>query len=183
MRSSASTAFRIGIAGWKNAGKTTLTAALVRELTARGLAVATVKHAHHGFAVDRPETDSGRHGEAGSVETAILADNGRWAIMHNETVPDDDPLEALLSRMSPADIVLVEGMKHAPHAKIEVVGEAGEGRPHLFPTDPAVVAIAADRPVRTHLPVLARDDIAGLADFILALRAKARPLQDGTGPA
>ena len=179
----AAEAYRIGIAGWKNAGKTTLAAALVRELSGRGLAVATVKHAHHGFAVDRPGSDSDSHSRAGSVETAIFSDSGRWAIMHNLETPVDDPLRALLARMSPADIVLVEGMKHARHPKIEVIGEQGADRPFLFPDDPDIVAIAADREIPTSLPVFARSDIAALADLIMALRAAAGPLQDGSRPA
>ncbi len=115
-----------GITGWKNSGKTTLTERLITELTSRGWRVATVKHAHHDFDIDKEGTDSFRHRLAGATEVAIVSDR-RWALMH-ELRGDEEPLlETMLARMSPCDIVLVEGYKRENHKKIEARRDRGEG--------------------------------------------------------
>ena len=156
-----------GVTGWKNAGKTTLTERLVAEFVRRGWRVSTIKHAHHAVDIDRPGTDSFRHRAAGAIEVALVGGQ-RYAIMREEAEP---PLSAVLARLAPADLVLIEGYKREGHPKIEV--RAGDV-PSLAAGDPAVVAIAADtRPVDTALPWFHRDDIAAIADFI-ASRAPPR---------
>lgn len=155
----------MGVIGWKNAGKTTLTERLVAELTRRGWRVATVKHAHHDADIDRPGRDSHRHRVAGASEVALVTGR-RWAIMHES--PEAEPtLEEVLARLAPADLVLIEGFKRGPHPKIEVRGS--DPKESIAATDSQVVAIAADRaPPEKHLPWFRRDDVAGLADFIAA---------------
>lgn len=144
-----------GIVGRKNAGKTTLVVALVRELTARGLTVATIKHAHHGFEVDREGTDSHAHRMAGAREVAVSG-GGRWAIMREG---DDEPtLAEIAARLSPADIVLVEGYKREPHPKIELRRGGAPLGPHEAS---GVVAVAGDG------GRFAADDVAAIADFAL----------------
>ena len=106
-----------GIVGRKNAGKTTLVVKLVRELTGRGLRVATIKHAHHAFEIDREGTDSHAHRMAGAGEV-LLSGGGRWALMHEGT--DEPSLAALVAKLSPADLVLVEGFKREAHPKAEL---------------------------------------------------------------
>ena len=71
----------IGVAGFKNAGKTTLVEKLVAELTRRGFAISTIKHAHHSFDIDHEGRDSFRHRKAGATEVAVVSAN-RWAIIH-----------------------------------------------------------------------------------------------------
>lgn len=155
-----------GITGWKNSGKTTLTERLVTELVRRGWRVSTVKHAHHDFDIDRPGADSFRHREAGATEVAIVSGR-RWALMHELRGEEEPPLAAVLARLSPADIVLVEGYKREGHRKIEVRRlEAGSREP-LSPRDPAIAAVAADHPQPGEtLPVFGLDDIAAIADFV-----------------
>lgn len=155
-----------GVTGWKNSGKTTLVEALVRELTGRGRKVATVKHAHHDFDIDKEGTDSFRHRQAGAKEVAIVSDR-RWALMHELGEEGEPTLEDVLSRLSPADLVLVEGYKRGTHRKIETRRiEAKDGSP-LTATDPHIAAIAADYPVAGEsIPVFRLDDISGIADFI-----------------
>ncbi len=149
-----------GVTGWKNAGKTTLVERLVAEFVSRGWRVATVKHAHHDVDIDRPGTDSFRHRAAGATEVALVGGR-RYAIMHEAPGPS---LSEVLARLSPADLVLIEGYKLEPHAKIEVRAALGEP---MAPKDPAIVAIAADsEPKGSNLPWFHRDDIAGMADFI-----------------
>ena len=148
-----------GVTGWKNAGKTTLVERLVGEFVRRGWRVNTVKHAHHGLDIDQPGRDSYRHRAAGATEVAVVGGH-RYAIMREQQEPT---LAEVLARLSPADLVLIEGYKREPHHKIEV--RAG-GEP-MAPRDPNIVAIASDqRPADGRLPWFRRDDIAGIADFI-----------------
>ena len=154
-----------GVTGWKDAGKTTLIERLVSELTERGYSISTVNHAHHAADVDNPGRDSHRHRHAGAGEV-LLSSPTRWALMHELRGAPEPALPELLARLSPADLVLVEGFKREPHPKIECRREA-MGKMH-HEDDPSVRAIAADGPVKTTLPVFALDDAKGIADFILA---------------
>jgi molybdopterin-guanine dinucleotide biosynthesis protein B len=149
-----------GVVGWKNTGKTTLVANLVHYFTGEGLRVATIKHAHKGFNLDHPGTDSSTHRDAGAIQTALLAE-GRWALMNE--VATDTSLTAMLARLDPCDLVLVEGFKAATHSMIECV--SGDRR-SIFVDNEAVVAVASDEPVDTTLPVFKRDDVATIAALI-----------------
>lgn len=156
----------IGITGWKNSGKTTLTERLVAEFVARGVRVSTVKHAHHAFDIDQPGTNSFRHRAAGAGEVAIVSGN-RWALMHELRGESEPSLDDVLARLSPCDLVIVEGYKREGHLKIETRRrEAKDTRP-LSMDDPNIVAVASDHalPGET-LPVFPIDDIAAMADFI-----------------
>jgi molybdopterin-guanine dinucleotide biosynthesis protein B len=157
-----------GVTGWKNSGKTTLLTRLVAEFTRRGYCVSTVKHAHHEFDIDKPATDSFRHREAGATEVMIVSGH-RWALMHELRGAHEPPLEAALERLSPCDLVLVEGYKREGHPKIEVRRrDAARGEP-LAPGDPSIVAVAADHATDSHgLPLFGLDDVAGVADFVAA---------------
>lgn len=156
-----------GVTGWKNAGKTTLVERLVAEFVRRGWTVNTVKHAHHDVDIDQPGTDSARHRAAGATEVALVG-GLRYAIMREQGEP---ALGQVLERLSPADLVLIEGYKREPHPKIEV--RAGNGN-SMAASDPAIVAIASDvPPSETHLPWFRRDDIAAIADFVAGRLAAA----------
>jgi molybdopterin-guanine dinucleotide biosynthesis adapter protein len=154
-----------GIAGWKNSGKTTLTVALVAEFTRRGLAVATIKHAHHSFQIDDAETDSARHRRAGSGQVAIVS-RDRWAIVRELGGREEPSLADIVAMLEPCDLILVEGYKTTPIPKIEARRMASSEGIHLSDHDPHVVAIAADHAVTSQLPVFALDDVAAIADFI-----------------
>jgi len=157
----------IGITGWSGAGKTTLILKLIPLLTARGLKVSTLKHAHHMFDVDTPGKDSYEHRAAGATEVLIASEN-RFAIMHEFRGAPEPPLEVLLARLSPVDIVLIEGFKRAPHPKIEVY-RAANGKPPLHPGNPGIVAIASDSPFpEAGRPVIALDDAAAIAGMALS---------------
>lgn len=155
----------LGITGWKNSGKTTLTERLVTELTHRGWRVSTVKHAHHAFDIDKEGTDSFRHRAAGAAEVAIVSGN-RWALMHELRGEAEPRLEDILARLAPCDLVLIEGYKREGHAKIEVRRLQARDTTPLADQDHSIVAIAADHPVTgAKLPVFRLDDIAAIADF------------------
>lgn len=154
-----------GITGWKNSGKTHLVTRLVTELTARGFTVSTIKHAHHDADIDQPGRDSHRHRMAGAQEV-LLATPHRWALMHELRDAPEPGLDDLLARLSPVDLVLVEGFKRAAHPKIEA-HRAATGQPLLAPEMPTIRAVAADSPVVTALPRFDLNDTGGIASFIL----------------
>ena len=155
-----------GVVGWKNAGKTGLMERLVAEFTRRGLRVSTVKHAHHSFDVDHPGKDSYRHRAAGAGEV-LLVSAQRVAIMQELRGADEPPLSALLDRLQPADLVLVEGFKRDDHPKIEAF-RAETGNALIAPDDPTVRAVAADCALELGKPVFDLNDTGAIADFIAA---------------
>jgi molybdopterin-guanine dinucleotide biosynthesis protein MobB len=155
-----------GVVGWKNAGKTGLMERLVTEITSRGTTVSTVKHAHHNFDVDHPGKDSYRHRAAGATEV-LLASGNRFALMHELRGADEPPLSALLERLSPVDLVLIEGYKRDTHPKVEA-HRAVTGNPLIAPGDPTIRAIASDTKLDVDKPVFDLDDTSAIADFILS---------------
>ena len=154
-----------GIAGFKNSGKTTLVVALLRELTARGYRMATVKHAHHDFDIDHPGKDSHQHREAGANEV-IVASSRRWAHI-KELVDEPEPdLADLLKHIGDVDLILVEGYKHGDHPRLEV-RRAGQKQPVLAASNPEICAVVTDEALSDlTVPLFDRADTAGIADFI-----------------
>jgi molybdopterin-guanine dinucleotide biosynthesis adapter protein len=156
-----------GITGWSGSGKTTLLVSLIPALARRGVRVSTVKHAHHAFDIDIPGKDSYEHRRAGATEV-MVASGRRWAIVHELRDEAEPTLEALLDRLSPVDLVLIEGYKHGDYEKLEIYRPA-LGKPPLYPGDPQVVALASDaRLAGLPIPVLDLADIDGIAELILA---------------
>jgi molybdopterin-guanine dinucleotide biosynthesis adapter protein len=155
-----------GFAGFSGSGKTTLIEQLIPRFSARGLRVSLIKHAHHSFDMDRPGKDSYRHREAGASEVLITSGQ-RWVLMHELRGEAEPGLEAQLERLSPCDLVLVEGYKRSVIPKLEV-HRPSHGRPLLHPDDPHIVALACDGPVDTRLPMLDLNDYDAVARFILA---------------
>lgn len=157
----------IGLAGWSGAGKTTLLCKLIPALAARGLTVSTLKHAHHAFEIDQPGKDSFTHRKAGARE--VLVASARRMALLREYAPDEGepPLGELLARLSPVDLVFVEGFKAWPHPKIEVY-RAGLGKPLLHASSPNVRAIASDGPLpQAPVPVVDLNDVEAIADTAL----------------
>jgi molybdopterin-guanine dinucleotide biosynthesis protein B len=162
-----------GLAGWSGSGKTTLMTVLIPEFVARGVTVSTIKHAHHAFDVDQPGKDSWRHRQAGASEVMVASER-RWALMH-ELRDDPEPgLDELVPRMTPVDLLLVEGFKHHPHPKIEIY-RPSIAKPPFYPDDHWVVAVACDEELPgLILPWLPLGDPAAVADFILRHDGRAR---------
>lgn len=153
-----------GIAGYSGSGKTTLIERLLPWLMARGLKVAVLKQSHHDFEIDVPGKDSWRHRQAGACEV-LVSSPYRWAVVHELRGAPEPSLADHLARLSPCDLVLVEGFKRAELPKLEVWRSAN-GKPWLHPDDPAILAAASDV-APAGLRHLALDDIAGIGDFIL----------------
>ncbi|ATX64426.1 molybdopterin-guanine dinucleotide biosynthesis protein B [Roseinatronobacter bogoriensis] len=155
-----------GVTGWKNTGKTGLMERLVAEMVARGLTVSTVKHAHHDTEIDHPGRDSYRHRVAGAREV-VLSSPRRWAVMHELRDRPEPMLAELLTRLSPVDLVLVEGYKRANHPKVEAY-RAETGRDLLARENGTIRAVAADIAIDDLAqPVFHLDDTSAIADFIL----------------
>lgn len=155
-----------GVTGWKNAGKTGLMERLVSEISGRGYSVSTIKHAHHAFDVDQAGTDSFRHRQAGAKEV-LLASGHRVALMQELRGAAEPSLSDLLARLSPVDLVLIEGYKREPHPKIEAY-RASVGNDLIAPGDENIHAVASDVPLELDRPVFDLNDTVSIADFILA---------------
>ena len=157
-----------GLAGYSGAGKTTLLEELIPRFTARGLRVSLIKHTHHNFDVDRPGKDSWRHREAGASEVMLVCDQ-RWAIMHELRGRPEPSFEEQIARLSPCDLVLVEGFKYTPIPKLEIHRPAN-GKPFIWPENKDVIAVASDAVLElpAHLALLDLNDRDAIAAFILA---------------
>lgn len=157
-----------GLAGWKRSGKTELMTRLLPVLGGLGLRVSAVKEARRDFDIDQPGKDSFLHRIAGATEV-MLASSHRWALMQERRGRADDPrLAEILDRLTPADLVLVEGFRHEGHKKLEI-HRASIGKKLLAPDDATIVAVASDTPLAgLGVPVLDIDDTAAIADLIVA---------------
>ena len=158
-----------GFAGWSGSGKTTLIEQLVPILVERAGRVSLVKHAHHAFDIDHPGKDSFRHREAGCTEV-LVSSARRYAVTHELRGEPELTLTQAIARLSPCDLVLVEGYKSQPIPKLEVWRPA-VGKPLLHPGDAAIRGVATDTPEALRdapLPVLRLDQIDEIATFVLA---------------
>ena len=162
---------RFGVTGWSGSGKTTLIRRLLPRLRARGLEVATVKHARHGFDL-LPSGHPARAWRAAGAAHVVLAAPEGWAHLR-EGGGDEPSLDGLLGALGPVDLVLIEGYKRGGHDKIEV-HRGDDEKPLLAARDPTVVAVASDRAIPAArlngraLPVFALDNVAGIAAFLLS---------------
>ena len=158
-----------GLAGWSGSGKTTLIVNLIPELVGRGLSVSTMKHAHHDFDIDQPGKDSYEHRQAGASEVIISASK-RWALMHEVRNEGEPCVDDLIARLTPVDLLLVEGFKWHAHAKMEIHRPI-LGKPLLQNDDPHIIAVASDQNIENlSVPVFDLNDIIGIADFIIKKR-------------
>ena len=157
----------MGIVGWSGSGKTSLVVEVLPILKRHGLKVSTMKHAHHRFDVDKPGKDSFRHREAGASEILVVT-SSRWVLMHESREEPEPSIESLIERMTPVDLLLVEGFKTHHHPKLEIHRES-EGKPLLYQDDPEIVAVASDIPLTgMKIPCLDLNDPSEVADFILS---------------
>lgn len=155
-----------GLAGWSGSGKTTLMVNLLPEFVARGFSVSTMKHAHHDFDIDQPGKDSYEHRKAGASEVMISASK-RWALMHELRNEEEPSVDELIERMTPVDILLVEGFKWHSHPKMEVYRSV-VGKPLLQHHDTEIIAVASDdKLIDLPVPVFDLNNIERIADFII----------------
>lgn len=155
----------LGIAGFSGSGKTTLLEKLLPRLHSAGLRVSVLKQSHHDFEVDVPGKDSWRHRAAGAQEV-LLTSPHRWMLVNELRGAPEPGLREHLQRLSPCDLVLVEGYKHAEIPKLEVWRSAN-GRPWLHPDDANFIAVAADQAPPGNIKHFSIDDIEAILAFIL----------------
>jgi molybdopterin-guanine dinucleotide biosynthesis protein B len=142
--------------------------ALIPVLTARGVSVSTIKHAHEAFDVDVPGKDSFEHRAAGAHEV-LVSSPARFALVHELRGAPERSLSELLRLLAPVDLVMIEGFKHEHHPKIEV-HRAVVGKPLLFPGDATIGAVVTDVPqLDTHLPCAGFNEIERIADLLQTL--------------
>jgi molybdopterin-guanine dinucleotide biosynthesis protein B len=154
----------VAFVGYSGSGKTTLMEGLIPRFVGAGLRVSVVKHAHHGFDLDRPGKDSFRHREAGAHEVLITTDR-RWALLHELQGEAEPDLARHIRRLAPCDWVLIEGFKQEPVPKIEV-HRTGRGGEYLYPRDPRIVALVTDLSPVPERPCFSPDDRDGIYRFL-----------------
>lgn len=161
----------LSIVGRSGSGKTSLLEKLIPTLKARGLRVACVKHSHHvSLHVDREGKDSWRLREAGADAVALLT---RDSMVLFESLPEELDVSALLKRLPPVDLVLVESWKSQRLPCVEVIGPSGDRVPAEL-LGPRVCVAAATNAPRESTGTddqpgswLDRDDVAAIAGRIL----------------
>ena len=154
-----------GFAGWSGSGKTTLIEQMIPRFVAAGLKVSLIKHAHHRFDIDQPGKDSYRHRAAGCTEVMVTS-GWRWALMHEMRDEPEATLDEQIARMSPCDLLLIEGYKYYPLPKLEIFRKSN-GKLPLYPQDEHIVALATDTRLETHLPQFGIEDYDAIAAFVL----------------
>ena len=160
----------VGFAAWSGTGKTTLLKEIIPLLRDRGIEVGMVKHAHHGFDIDKPGKDSYELRKAGAAQMLVASSRREALVVERETGTDPD-LNRLLARLDQEalDIILVEGFRHETFPKVELY-RAQLGKPPLYPEDDSVIAVATDNalPVVTALPVLDINNPGAIVAFLCA---------------
>lgn len=166
-----------GFAGWSGSGKTTLVKAVIPVLIDQGFKVSTIKHTHHNFDIDKPGKDSYEHRVAGAHEVVITGAQ-RWALLHENRGEVEPTIEDMLDRMSPVDLVLIEGFKSYPHPKLEVF-RSDVGKPLICADDTSIVAVATPDQLDVKIPVLDINDVSAIADFVIKFCELSAERQNG----
>lgn len=152
----------LSIVGKSESGKTTLIEKLIPELKRRGYRVGVVKHAHHGFDLDRPGKDSYRHRQAGA-STVMIVSPGQMALVKDMA---GEHLAALVPYFADMDLLITEGFKRDAAPKIEVFRAKRHRQPACL-DDPTLVAMVSDTPCSLDVPCFTPDDAAAIAAFIV----------------
>ena len=155
-----------GIVGWKNSGKTFFARKLISYFTNRKFNVASIKHAHDDFDIDKPNTDSFLHRQAGSQQV-IISSSKRWAKISELNKSKEKTLYELIEELNRPDIIIVEGLKNEKHAKIEIISDVSDPLTYLFPHLNNVIGIVADSKIETSIKQFSKNEIAIIADYIL----------------
>ena len=155
-----------GIVGWKNSGKTFIARKLISYFKNQKFNVASIKHAHHDFDIDKPNTDSFLHRQAGSQQV-IVSSSRRWAKISELNKSNEKTLYELIDELNRPDIIIVEGFKNEKHAKIEIISDHSDPSTYLFPHLKNVIGIVADSKIETSTKQFNKNEIAIIADYIL----------------
>ena len=162
----------VGIVGWKNSGKTYIAQKIISNLNSRNVKVASVKHAHHNFDIDHPETDSYLHRKSGSQEV-IISSSKRWAKISELQNRQEKKLNDLIKELEKPDIVIVEGYKYENHPKIEIIRDFEDKSKFLFKKIKNVIAIISDTKISNFDNIqFKKNQINEIVDFILNYKSE-----------
>ena len=146
-------------------GNNTLVEKLLRELTAKGLRVATIKHAHHKVVLDTPGKDSYRYKQAGAVMSMLVTTNELQLVA--DAVDRREPEQLAQRFLGEADLVLAEGFSQSATPKIEVLRRE-RAQPPRCTIEDGLIAIVTDMDeVYPQLPHFGLEDIAAIVQFML----------------
>lgn len=166
---------RVHIVGRKNSGKTTLVCELVRELTARRIKVATVKHTHHQHELDTPGKDSHLHRMAGAAGVGILSPDMTAVFIPVNRELDTSNRESRYQRFETmfgdCALILVEGDLQTTAPRIEVWRSAVTELPYAA-ADSAIAAVVSDDSLPCPGQRVPRSDIGAVADAVLKLAGR-----------
>ena len=155
-----------GIVGWKNSGKTFFAQKIITYFTTKRFNVASIKHAHHDFDIDKPGTDSFLHRQAGSQQI-IISSSKRWAKITEITKSKEKTLYELINELDKPDIVIVEGFKNEKHSKIEIINDNSDPSTYLFPHLKNIIGIVSDSEIATSINQFKKNEINIIANYIL----------------
>jgi len=162
----------IGIVGWKNSGKTHIAQKIISNLNSRNIKVASIKHAHHNFDIDHPETDSYLHRKSGSQQV-IISSSKRWAKISELQNRQEKKLNDLIKELEKVDIVIIEGYKNENHPKIEIIRNCEDKSKFLFKKIKNVIAIIADTKISNFDNIqFKKNQINEIVDFILNYKSE-----------
>jgi len=161
----------IGIVGWKNSGKTRLIKELIKYFSSKKYKVATIKHAHHNFEIDKVGTDSFAHRKAGANEI-LISSSKRWAKINEISYRNELKLNDLLTKIENSEIVLVEGFKKENHKKIEVVRTSETKKKPLYSSLKNVIALVSNEKLNINIPIFKDSEFEKIANFIISIKIK-----------
>jgi molybdopterin-guanine dinucleotide biosynthesis adapter protein len=151
----------VSIVGKSSTGKTTFLEKLLRELTARGYKVGTIKHSHHSIDFYDSKKDSYRHHQAGASATLVSSTTSFQII---KPVSQELTVDELVRQFGDEfDLVFTEGFSRGSAPKIEIhrkeAGPLLEVASHLF-------AVVTDEPLETDARQFGLEDYKGVADLV-----------------
>ena len=163
----------LSFVGRSNTGKTTVIERLIPILSEKGIKVAVIKHHPHDFDIDIPGKDTYRYKQAGAT-MSILASPGKVAVV--EDTEKELSLEEIITRyVHDVDLLLIEGFKRERVPKIEVFKKKEGGNLPVCEGDKNLIAIITDESVETSLPIFSRNDVQGIAEFIISRFVVGKP--------
>lgn len=162
----------ISIVAWSGSGKTTLFEQVVAHLAEQQIAVGIIKHHGHGRALDREGKDSWRYAEAGAARVAVASDQ-QWALFAHTPCQPVSLIELAREIAPSVDLILTEGYKHEPMAKIEFCRSAHNPQPVCDAHE--LIALITDDNLRIQearsmqLPVYCLDDVRGISNLLMQI--------------
>jgi molybdopterin-guanine dinucleotide biosynthesis protein MobB len=161
----------LSLLGDSGAGKTLLATALIARWKARGLRVGYVKHASHGFEMDRPRKDTYRATESGADGVVVTGPGGTAFLEPLER--SDDPLELVGRFLADRDVVVLEGFREAALPSVVIAAPGESPREASVKARGELLAVVSAQPGPARAAVYAPEAVEPLAlhlDRALSIR-------------